>query len=264
VTFDGLDYRLVWVATRGGVRTLVGTRVSSEGEVAADAELRLSLVSSNASLSRPAIAAAGPGPLLSIYAQYDAATARNRVRGRLVTDEQTPAVCELPGNPTLVLNGAAPLTVECGSGAYSDPGAQAFDACGNPIEVHAYNTGADSSGPGPNLRYEGTYSVSYAAWDAMGHTVNASRQVIVDDRTAPTLTLKGAARMTHTCGSQWVDPGVDAVDLCYGNVAPQVQRSGTVNGWAVGTYTVTYSLTDAGGNSATPVTRTVDVVNCPW
>jgi hypothetical protein len=29
-------------------------------------------------------------------------------------------------------------------------------------------------------------------------------------------------------------------------------------------YTVTYTLTDSGGNSATPVTRTVDVVNCPW
>ncbi|HZH13908.1 MAG TPA: hypothetical protein VE057_06065 [Archangium sp.] len=27
---------------------------------------------------------------------------------------------------------------------------------------------------------------------------------------------------------------------------------------------MTYSLTDSGGNSATPVTRTVDVVNCPW
>jgi hypothetical protein len=70
--------------------------------------------------------------------------------------------------------------------------------------------------------------------------------------------------MTHTCGSQWVDPGVEATDACYGNLAHTVWRTGEVNGWAEGTYTVTYSLTDSGGNSAVPVTCTVQVVNCPW
>jgi hypothetical protein len=189
---------------------------------------------------------------------------------RWVSDERAPEPppepepCTEAGQPTLVLTGDAPLTLECGAGTYTDPGAQAFDVCGNAIEVHAYNTGGDSSGPGPNLRYEGSYTVSYAAWDAQGQTVNASRTVLVEDRTAPTLTLLGAGRMTHTCGSQWQDPGVQATDACYGNISAQVWRTGEVNGWAVGTYTVTYSLTDAGGNVATPVTRTVDVVNCPW
>lgn len=70
--------------------------------------------------------------------------------------------------------------------------------------------------------------------------------------------------MTHTCGSQWVDPGVDAMDVCYGNLGYTVWHTGEVNGWAEGTYTVIYSLTDSGGNSATSVTRTVQVVNCPW
>lgn len=86
----------------------------------------------------------------------------------------------------------------------------------------------------------------------------------MNDQTAPTLTLIGPATMTHTCGSQWVDPGVQATDACYGNLTPQVWHTGEVNGWAVGTYTVTYTLTDSGGNSAPPLTRTVNVVNCPW
>jgi hypothetical protein len=43
-----------------------------------------------------------------------------------------------------------------------------------------------------------------------------------------------------------------------------VQRSGDVNGWVAGTYTVVYSVADGGGNSAPPVTRTVQVSNCPW
>lgn len=39
---------------------------------------------------------------------------------------------------------------------------------------------------------------------------------------------------------------------------------GYVNGWVAGTYTVVYTLTDSGGNSAPTLTRTVQVVNCPW
>jgi hypothetical protein len=40
----------------------------------------------------------------------------------------------------------------------------------------------------------------------------------------------------------------------------QVWHTDEVNGWAVGTY----SLTDSSGGSATPITRAVDVANCPW
>ena len=60
------------------------------------------------------------------------------------------------------------------------------------------------------------------------------------------------------------DPGVTANDACSGDISTWVSRTGEVNAWAVGVYTVTYNVTDAGGNSATPVTRTVEVVNCPW
>lgn len=175
---------------------------------------------------------------------------------------QSQACASLP--PVLTINGASPLTLECvRGGTYSDPGAQAVDGCGNPLEVHAYNTGADSSGPGPLLSYEGEYSVSYSTWNAAG-SANASRTVIVDDTTAPSLALIGASSMVHTCNTQWVDPGVTANDACSGNISTWVSRTGEVNAWAEGVYTVTYSVTDAGGNSGTPVTRTVEVVNCPW
>jgi hypothetical protein len=172
------------------------------------------------------------------------------------------ACASLP--PVLTINGGSTLTLECvKGGSYSDPGAQAVDGCGSPMVVHAYNTGADSSGPGPLLSYEGSYTVSYSTWNSAG-SANASRTVIVDDTTAPSLALLGPSSMVHTCNTPWADPGVTANDACSGDISTWVSRTGEVNAWAAGVYTVTYNVTDAGGNSATPVTRTVQVVNCPW
>jgi hypothetical protein len=70
--------------------------------------------------------------------------------------------------------------------------------------------------------------------------------------------------MTHACGSPWVDPGVVAMDACYGDVKPSVVKTGYVNGWVPGLYTVRYELTDGGGNAALAVVRMVQVTDCPW
>jgi hypothetical protein len=168
-----------------------------------------------------------------------------------------------PGPLTLTLNGNSQMTLECGVDTWTDPGAQAWAACG-PLEVHRYNSGSDSYGPGPDTSAEGTYSVQYIAWNAAGTTVSAIRSVTVQDSTRPALRLRGAAQVAHTCGSQWVDPGVESMDACYGDVSPTVRVTGQVNGWVPGTYTLLYEVTDSGGNSAPPVRRTVTVTNCPW
>jgi hypothetical protein len=182
----------------------------------------------------------------------------------LIVGIEPNAVCAVdPGAPTLELDGGRELTLECGVDPWMDPGARAWDACG-PLEVHTYNSGHDAYGPGPNWRAEGTYPVEYIAWTSAGWTVSAHRSVRVVDRTPPTLRLKGEVRMTHTCGSGWVDPGVESLDACYGNVAPTVWTTGYVNGWAEGVYTLRYEVRDSAGNAAPPVTRTVEVVNCPW
>ncbi|MDY7230275.1 DUF5011 domain-containing protein [Hyalangium rubrum] len=258
VTYDGQDYRVGWVGNHGAGLQAFSTRVSTSGAVGE--ELVLSSIAATTQQEAPAIAASSAGHFLALYGQYDSA---KRIRMRLVQDVQPQDCTTL--EPTLVLNGTAVMNLECNpNGTYSDPGAQAFDGCGNPIPVHAYNSGNDSSGPGPNVKLEGNYTVSYSAWDAQGRTVSATRTVNVDDTTAPTLTLLGAMRMTHTCGSMWNDPGYVGSDVCYPSAATSVWRTGEVNGWAEGTYTVTYTLTDSGGNSAPALTRTVEVVDCPW
>jgi hypothetical protein len=213
--------------------------------------------------------------LLSVVGFADASGGAS-LGGDLAAVSHTEAAgCSVqPGLPTLELHGTREMTLECGVDPWVDPGAQAWDACGS-LDLHTYNSGDDDGdgvpgaqdpddyGPGPNTAAEGTYSVQYIARTAAGNTVSAIRSVQVDDRRPPALRLKGGARLTHTCGTGWVDPGVEALDACYGNLAPQVKVAGSVNGWAEGSYTLTYALTDPRGNAAVPVTRTVDVINCP-
>jgi hypothetical protein len=182
----------------------------------------------------------------------------------MLTSVENVSACPQVTEPTLVLQGSSAMTLECGVDSWVDPGARAWDVGCAPLEVHRYNSGSDPYGPGPNTSAEGTYSVQYIAWNAAGTTVSAIRSVRVDDRTPPSLKLKGPASVTHTCGAPWVDPGVEAVDACYGDVSPTVRRLGDVNGWAEGTYAVRYEVTDSGGNSAPALTRVVEVVDCPW
>jgi N-acetylneuraminic acid mutarotase len=179
------------------------------------------------------------------------------------------------GALTLSLQCAQELTLECGVRPWMDPGATAKDG-ESPLVVHKYNSGDDDGdgipgardpddhGPGPNMSFEGSYSMQYVAWNNAGETVSATRTVHVQDTLKPVLKLKGPAQVTHVCGSEWVDPGVEASDTCSGDLTPLVEQTGYANGWVEGTYTLTYSVSDYGGNSAPPVTRTVEVIDCPW
>ncbi|MDC0711935.1 DUF5011 domain-containing protein [Stigmatella sp. ncwal1] len=201
-----------------------------------------------------------PGYKTSYYSSlYPDASKRPKLEIRyeeaLSCEETTPA-------PTLAVNGSLELTLECGVDAWQDPGVTATDACG-PVTVERYNSGEDAYGPGPNANAEGIYSVQYIARNQNGEA-NAVRTVTVNDTLPPVFQLNGGSQVAHTCGSQWVDPGVIAQDACYGDISQSVQVTGYVNGWVPGTYTVTYVATDSGGNAAPVLTRTVEVANCPW
>jgi hypothetical protein len=183
-------------------------------------------------------------------------------RTRLVTVLPEGSCTQPLTAPVLALQGRSEERLECGRNTWRDPGALAADECGA-VTVHSYNSGQDAYGPGPNANVEGRYSVQYLAWNSQG-TASALRTVVVQDSTPPTLRLKGSMRETHTCGSSWVDPGYTAVDSCYGDISYSVQVSGFVNGWAEGTYTLTYEARDPGGRRSNILRRFVDVVDCPW
>ncbi len=151
--------------------------------------------------------------------------------------------------PVITLLGANPLEVNRGA-TFTDPGAQVTD------DVDAERT---ISGTGTvNTAVVGSYTLTYSASDAAGNAaVAVTRTVVVKDVTAPTITLLGANPMELALGAAFADPGAKVTDDVDGERT--ITGLGAVNTSTAGTYTLTYSASDAAGNEADPVTRTVMV-----
>jgi hypothetical protein len=78
------------------------------------------------------------------------------------------------------------------------------------------------------------------------------------DRMAPELTLLGAAEMSVPSGVAFVDPGAAAMDDIDGNLTDAITTSGSVNTNVVGSYTLTYTVSDRASNTS-QVSRRVSV-----
>ena len=68
------------------------------------------------------------------------------------------------------------------------------------------------------------------------------------DVASPEMQILGDANITQLQGVAWVDPGVEAHDVRDGNLTSSVSVSGTVDVNTTGTYTLTYTVSDAAGN----------------
>ncbi|MFL0810245.1 MAG: DUF5011 domain-containing protein [Agarilytica sp.] len=142
--------------------------------------------------------------------------------------------------------------------SFSNPTATATDNVDGDISANIVVTGS------VDTTTIGTYYLNYNVSDAAGNTAD---QVIVTvevvdqvDTTPPVIALTGSAAITITVGDSYSEPGYSATDNVDGDISASVVVGGdTVNPNAVGTYVVTYNVTDAAGNAATQVTRTVTV-----
>lgn len=80
------------------------------------------------------------------------------------------------------------------------------------------------------------------------------------DTTAPVITLLGDNPLDITLGDTYTDPGVTASDNIDGVITNRTIVAGdTVNTSLTGTYVLTYNISDAAGNPAAQITRTVIV-----
>ena len=159
--------------------------------------------------------------------------------------------------PVISLEGASELYINLNAG-YNEPGYSAVDGRDGDITSEVAVSGTvDTSVTGITI-------LSYNVTDADGNAAEpVTRRIIVltADIIAPELTLLGAPLIYITQGNPFNDPGAEASDnYGYEDLTADITVDGSVDTSAADTYTLTYNVSDASGNAADPVERTVVVV----
>jgi hypothetical protein len=169
------------------------------------------------------------------------------------TSSKTRTVNIIPDTvaPIISLIGLSSIDIIKGSN-YTDSGATAFDNLDGVVAVT--NSGSVDTST------LGAYTITYSAVDIAGNiSTQVTRTVnVVDDTVAPIISLSGANTVTLYKGQTYIDEGATATDNFDANITVVTSESVDIN--TVGTYIITYSAVDAAGNSATPVTKAVNII----
>ncbi len=156
--------------------------------------------------------------------------------------------------PVITLKGDNPMPLKVGD-TYNEPGATAVDNVDGNLTSKININSSDV-----NTSSAGSYEVIYTVSDNSGNTAVKKRSVVVStDNTPPVITLKGSNPMNVPRNGNYNEPGATAHDNLDGDITNKINITGSVNTSNVGQYTITYTVTDNAGNSASKK-RTVNVV----
>ncbi len=177
----------------------------------------------------------------------------NRADSKIRTVKVMPKIVVDTTPPVITLRGNSVITLNIGQ-AYIEPGFSATDNHDGAVSVVVSGT--------VNIGKPNSYVLTYTASDAAGNFASKMRIVKVisnttADTTPPVITLHGSSTITLTEGDSFIDPGVSTQDNIDGNV--NVSTTGAVDTNNPGTYVLTYTATDAAGNSSS-LSRTVIIV----
>lgn len=157
--------------------------------------------------------------------------------------------------PVITLIGSATINLNIG-GTYNEQGATATDNIDGDLTSSIVISGS------VNTSVAGTYFINYNVSDTAGNAAaEVTRTVnVAADTTAPVITLIGNASITLELGQTYNEQGATATDNIDGDISANIVIGGdTVNTNIAGTYVITYNVSDAAGNAANQVTRTVTV-----
>ena len=94
--------------------------------------------------------------------------------------------------------------------------------------------------------------------------LSATGSIVTPDTIAPVITLNGSNSVTIGSnsdeGASYTDPGASAHDARDGDISSRITTTGSVDVSVAGTYTITYDVSDTAGNQATPIERTINVL----
>jgi hypothetical protein len=156
--------------------------------------------------------------------------------------------------PIITIIGANPFSVNKDS-VYNDLGATATDDKEGNITSKIVKSGV------VNTAIAGTYIISYSVKDLAGNMDSVVRtvNVLVPDVTKPVITITGKTQDTLMQGKTYVDLGATAIDNIDGNITSKITKVSTLDSSKLGTYTITYSVSDLANNTANAV-RTIVVI----
>lgn len=142
---------------------------------------------------------------------------------------------------------------------YYEFGAQAWD--GNDGDI----SGSVETQNPVNINVPGVYQIIYTAKNSIGKTASAVRTfTVTPDTLPPKITLTGVSAITIARYERYKEPGYIAYDLPNSqNLTDSVKISSDLDTAKVGLYTITYTVTDPAGLSAS-VARKVQVSDFPF
>lgn len=137
--------------------------------------------------------------------------------------------------PVITLNGEEETYV-CKNAEYKDAGAIAKDNYDgditNKIKVNILED-----------------KVIYTVKDSSNNKSKKIRKLIHSDITKPEITLNGDSTVYLNLYEAYQEKGVKAIDNCEGDISKDVKITGSVDTKKVGTYTLTYTVSDTSNNT---------------
>jgi len=116
----------------------------------------------------------------------------------------------------------------------------------------------------PNAFGLGLTTIIYTAIDSSDNTNIATQLITVQDTTIPTIVLTGDVTQTIELGDTYTELGATASDNIDGDITNNIViNSSSLDLNTIGSYQITYDVSDSSNNAATQVIRTVNVIEAP-
>ena len=124
------------------------------------------------------------------------------------------------------------------------------------------NTWVEIASPATNktLTFNDNGNVIARIKEGSNIVTGVTYQVTNIDKTAPIITVDPIIISIYK-GSSYVDNGISVMDTEEGDLTSRLVTTGNINVNMIGTYTLTYNVTDVAGNVAITKTRTINVIN---
>lgn len=142
----------------------------------------------------------------------------------------------------------------------------ALNTCSMPANINDGSYDPENLLVGCTQSGTGSYStgqttVTLTCTDTSGQASSCTALVTVRDLTPPVLTLNGPGSVRVECGTAFSDPLATARDLCEGDLSGSIVVTGAPDTRVPASYPLTYRVQDAAGNTTSPVSREVKVVD---